>query len=219
MAEDAARRAYVAQHVSADLVYVWEEMGVSLLHQRELAERYRSVALFSSIADTRADARAALRNEVTVGDNADGRAAIAALVASWQSCYDMADQERRLKAEAHVLGLPKPLPSNDRMGMRHALEGVVGALEEKDEPSSTYLALKLEEVEAGELRAAVLDEVTSVSDEVSFFERVRLQQHSGWSSDLLRIQQWHVQRRLWSCARLSALPEAASAEDMQATEG
>ncbi|CAE7516545.1 unnamed protein product, partial [Symbiodinium microadriaticum] len=130
MAEDAARRAYVAQHVSADLVYVWEEMGVSLLHQRELGERYRSVALFSSIADTRADARAALRNEVTVGDNADGRAAIAALVAAWQSCYDMADQE-------------------------------------KDEPSSTYLALKLEEVEAGELRAAVLDEVTSVSDEVN----------------------------------------------------
>ncbi|CAE7725284.1 unnamed protein product, partial [Symbiodinium necroappetens] len=42
-----------------------------------------------------------------------------------------------------------------------------GALEEKDEPSSTYLALKLEEVEAGELRAAVLDEVTSVSDEVN----------------------------------------------------
>ena len=102
MAEDAARRAYVAQHVSADLVYVWEEMGVSLLHQRELGERYRSVALFSSIADTRADARAALRNEVTVGDNADGRAAIAALVAAWQSCYDMADQERRLKAEAHA---------------------------------------------------------------------------------------------------------------------
>ena len=167
MADDAARRAYVAQHVSADLIYVWEEMGLSLLHQRELAERYRSVALFSSIADTRADARAALRAEVTVADNPDGRAAVAALVAAWQTCYDMADQERRLKAEAHVLGLPKPLPSNDRMGMRHALEKVVGALEEKDEPSSTYLALKLEEVEAGELRAAVLDEVTSISDEVN----------------------------------------------------
>ena len=59
-ADDATRRAYVAQHVSADLIYVWEEMGLSLLRQRELAERYRSVALFSSIADTRADARAAL---------------------------------------------------------------------------------------------------------------------------------------------------------------
>ena len=167
MADDATRRAYVAQHVSADLIYVWEETGLSLLHQRELAERYRSVALFSSIADTRADARAALRAEVTVADTPDGRAAVAPLVAAWQTCYDMADQERRLKAEAHVLGLPKPLPSNDRMGMRHALERVVGALEEKDEPSSTYLALKLEEVEAGELRAAVLDEVTSVSDEVN----------------------------------------------------
>ena len=76
MADDAARRAYVAQHVSADLIYVWEEMGLSLLHQRELAERYRSVALFSSIADTRADARAALRAEVTVADTPDGRAAV-----------------------------------------------------------------------------------------------------------------------------------------------
>ena len=69
---------------------------------------------------------------MTVADTPDGRAAVAALVAAWQTCYDMADQERRLKAEAHVLGLPKPLPSNDRMGMRHALEKVVGALEEKD---------------------------------------------------------------------------------------
>ena len=41
MADDAARRAYVAPRVSADLIYVWEEMGLSLLHQRELAERYR----------------------------------------------------------------------------------------------------------------------------------------------------------------------------------
>ena len=40
--------------------------------------------------------------------------------------------------------------------MRHALEGVVGALEEKDESSSIYLALKSEELsEAGKLRGCI----------------------------------------------------------------
>ena len=70
-------------------------------------------------------------------------------------------------AEAHVLGLPKPLPANDRLAMKVALEASLGALEDRDEPSSTYLALKLEEVEAGELRASLLDEVTCTVDEIN----------------------------------------------------
>ena len=51
--------------------------------------------------------------------------------------------------------------------MRVALEASIGALEDRDEPSSTYLALKLEEVEAGELRASLLDEVTCTVDEIN----------------------------------------------------
>ena len=51
--------------------------------------------------------------------------------------------------------------------MRVALESTLGALEERDEPSSTYLALKLEEVETGELRASLLDEVTCTVDEIN----------------------------------------------------
>ena len=62
----------------------------------------------------------------------------------------MADQERRLK-EAHVLGLPKPLPSNDRMGIVMRWK----VLLEKMRPAPLILLLSLE-VEAGELRAAVM---------------------------------------------------------------
>ena len=70
-----------------------------------------------------------------------------------QTALDTSESERKLKAEAHALGLPKPLPANDRLAMRVALEASLGPLDARDEPCATYLALKLEEVEAGEMSA------------------------------------------------------------------
>ncbi|CAE7826044.1 unnamed protein product [Symbiodinium sp. CCMP2592] len=165
---DENRRTFLAQNVSADLVYLWEELNVSLLHQYELGQNYRSMVRFAALADTRAGARAAFASDVTVDpDTAAGRAALAGLVAAWQSALDTTEHERKLKAEAHVLGLPKPLPANDRLAMRVALEASLGSLEDREEPSSTYLALKMEEVEAGEIKASLLDEVTCTVDEVN----------------------------------------------------
>ena len=166
--DDAGRILYIAQHVSSDMAFVWDEMGVSLQHQVELGARYRTVARFAALADSRAEARSALRTDVTLdASTADGRAALAGLVSAWQSCYDLSEQERKAKAESSVLGLPRPVPPNDRLAMRSALESTTGVLEECEEPSVTYLALKMEEVEAGELRASLLDEVTSSVDEVN----------------------------------------------------
>lgn len=167
-ADDAGRILYIAQHVSSDLAYIWDEMGVSLAHQVELGVRYRTVARFAALADSRAEARTALRTDVTLdAATPDGRAALAGLVSAWQSCLDMSEQERKAKAESSVLGLPRPVPANDRLAMRTALEVTTGILDEREEPSVTYLAMKLEEVEAGELRASLLDEVTSSVDEVN----------------------------------------------------
>ena len=165
---DADKRTFLAQNVSPDLVFLWEELNVSLAHQYELSQNYRTIVRFAAIADSRTDARAAFRSDCTLdAATAEGRAALAGLVAAWQTALDTSESERKLKAEAHVLGLPKPLPANDRLAMKVALEASLGTLEDRDEPSSTYLALKLEEVEAGELRASLLDEVTCTVDEIN----------------------------------------------------
>ena len=81
--DDAGRILYLARHVSSDLAFVWDEMGVSLSHQVELGVRYRTVARFAALADSRADARVALRSDVTLdAATADGRAALAGLVSA-----------------------------------------------------------------------------------------------------------------------------------------
>ena len=101
--DDAGRILYLARHVSSDLAFIWDEMGVSLSHQVELGARYRTVARFAALADSRADARAALRTDVTLdASTADGRAALAGLVSAWQSCADLSEQERKAKAESSV---------------------------------------------------------------------------------------------------------------------
>ena len=50
--------------------------------------------------------------------------------------------------------------------MRVAVERLLGAMDEKDEPSPDYLAVKLEEVEGGDLLASTLHEVGCVKDDL-----------------------------------------------------
>ena len=75
--DDAGRILYVAQHVSSDLAFVWDEMGVSLQRQVELGVRYRTVARFASLAASRAESRAALRQDVTLDPDALTRPRVA----------------------------------------------------------------------------------------------------------------------------------------------
>ena len=166
---DADRQEYLALNVSADLTYIWESLGVSLERQYTLGQHYVDVRRFAALADTRAEARAALRADLRLDPDQgpEERAQLAALVASWSTCFDGAERERQLTAEAHVLGLPKPLPPSERGAMRKAVEKVVGRLEEREEPAATYVAMKLEETESGEIVGSPLSDVASASEEAS----------------------------------------------------
>ena len=64
------------------------------------------------------------------------------------------------------MGLPKPLLQTERQAMRVAVERLLGAMDEREEPSPDYLAIKLEEVESGDLQASTLDEVGCVKDDM-----------------------------------------------------
>eukprot|EP00435_Cladocopium_sp_Y103_P052283 s2541_g16.t1 len=161
------QKAWLQEHVNADLTYIFEQMGVPLDRQYDLGQHYKSVMLFAVLADNRGEARTALARDLGIDPaaGAANRASLAAVVASWQQAADAADKERTTKAEARSLGLPKPLLQTERHAMRVAIEKVVGPLDEKEEPSPDYLAQKLEEVEAGDLVASALDDVSSVKED------------------------------------------------------
>ena len=143
-------------------------MGVTLDRQHALGQNYSNVALFAALADSKQEARTALGRDLGIDPtaNAGARAALAAVVAAWQQASDTAEKERSLKAEARAMGLPKPLLQTERQAMRVAVERRLGAMDEREEPSPDYLALKLEEVEGGDLQASSLDEVGCVKDDL-----------------------------------------------------
>ena len=162
------QRAWLAANVASDLTYIWEAMGVSLERQFELGQNYNSVALFAAIADSKQEARTALGRDLGIDPaaNAGARAALASVVAAWQQASDTSEKERGMKAEARALGLPKPLLQTERQAMRVAVERQLGAMDEREEPSPDYLAVKLEEVEGGDLQASSLDEIGCVKDDL-----------------------------------------------------
>ena len=162
------QRAWLAANVASDLTYIREAMGVSLERQFDLGQNYNSVALFAAIADSKQEARTALGRDLGIDPaaNAGARAALAAVVAAWQQASDTSEKERGMKAEARALGLPKPLLQTERQAMRVAVERQLGAMDEREEPSPDYLAVKLEEVEGGDLQASSLDEIGCVKDDL-----------------------------------------------------
>ena len=158
----------MAANVASDLTYIWEAMRVSLERQFDLGQNYNSVALFAAIADSKQEARTALGRDLGIDPaaNAGARAALASVVAAWQQASDTSEKERGMKAEARALGLPKPLLQTERQAMRVAVERQLGAMDEREEPSPDYLAVKLEEVEGGDLQASSLDEIGCVKDDL-----------------------------------------------------
>lgn len=162
------QRTWLTQNVAADLTYIWDVMGVTLERQYDLGQNYTNVSLFAALADSKQEARTALGRDLGIDPaaNAGARAALASVVAAWQQAADTAEKERGLKAEARALGLPKPLLQTERQAMRVAVERLLGPMDETEEPSPDYLAVKLEEIEGGDLQASSLDEVGSVKDDL-----------------------------------------------------
>ena len=160
---DEDRRNFLQAEVDADLVFIWDEAGVSLQNQYIVAQNYRSVRKFAAIGDSRADVRTAFQADVPIDPAAGAaqRAELACLVTSWQVASEMTEKEIQSRAEARNLGIPRQVTFTDRNALVSAFERVHGRLEDRDTPSADYLSQKVEEVEQGELLASQLDEIGS----------------------------------------------------------
>ena len=152
MVDDAARRAYISEHVSSDLQYIWQEADVSLTTQHTLAQHYKTMKVFSSMCDTKAEVRDALRTDFRIDPAAspETRADVAKVLTAWELSRTMTSKEQELQAETKVLGMPRVLQHTERQAMVKAVEVVLGKLQDVEIPSNEYLALKVEECEANE---------------------------------------------------------------------
>ena len=164
--DDVARRAYLAEHVSSDLQYIWQECDVSLGAQHTLAQHYKTMKVFSSMCDTKAEVREALRTDFRIdpATSPETRADVAKVLTAWELSRSMTAKEQELQAETKVLGMPRVLQHTERQAMVKAVEVTLGKLQDAEIPSNEYLALKVEECEANEPQALGLDEVSSRSD-------------------------------------------------------
>ena len=157
------QREFLHAKLDADFLYLLEEHGVDLALQYQVGQFYKSIKTFAVFADDRSAVRSAIAADFSIRpDSAEDRARIACLVTAWEAARLIREEEAKLKAEAKVLGMQKPLASSDRAAMRLALESVKGyAITEAEEPAAEYLAHKLEQIENGEPTGSYLDEVIS----------------------------------------------------------
>ena len=157
------QREFLHTKLDADFLYLLEEHGVDLALQYQVGQFYKSIKTFAVFADDRSAVRSAITADFSIRpDSAEDRARIACLVTAWEAARLIREEEAKLKAEAKVLGMQKPLASSDRAAMRLALESVKGyAITEAEEPAAEYLAHKLEQIENGEPTGSYLDEVIS----------------------------------------------------------
>ena len=161
--DDAGKREFLQKHVSSDLQYIWDDSDVSLDVQYRLAQHYKSLRVFTAIADNPADIRTALRTDFQLDPAAGAaeRAEAAKIVSAWTAGQQLYEKETELHAESKVMGMPRNLQHSERQAMLRAVETAVGQLSDQDTPSAEYLALKVEECENGEILASSLDEITS----------------------------------------------------------
>ena len=167
--DDAGRRAFLHQEVDSDLVYIWEDAGVSLEHQYNLGQEYKTIRKFAALADTKVEARGAFTADLGVDPAAGAaqRSTLAGLVTAWQMAAETNEKDVQNRAEAKNMGVPRTLTFTDRNALYNAYERVYGRLDDKDSPSADYISQKMEEVEQGELLANNLDEVGSKEESLT----------------------------------------------------
>ena len=160
------KRAWINEHVDADLQHVFNECGVREAHQYDIAQHYTSTLRFSALADSRTDFRTALKDDFQLeATDAASRSAVSALVAAWESAKHLVSEDLKIRSESKQLGLQRQIPHAERTAMIRAVEQAKGVtLTDPELPSPEYVAQLLESIESDEPTASPLDEVTSKSE-------------------------------------------------------
>ncbi|CAE8681799.1 unnamed protein product, partial [Polarella glacialis] len=149
----------------ADLKFLFSKEGVSLGMQAKLFHSgIVSNAKLAAFAANEADLRAVLGGvELNLDSTASlaNRVQVAAITVCFSTCKERAKEQAKVEGEMQAKLLTKPLPITEFAAMRATFRARFGPLEDKQTPARSYLELRVEELESGEMRAEALRAVLS----------------------------------------------------------
>ena len=114
--------------VDANLAHLFQESGVPIGLQYKICQQFKTVKSFASYEDSRSKVRGAMKSDFSLDGSANlaARSALAAVVCAWEACQRFSEKEAELKAEARVLGIPRPVAQTDRSAMKTSFESAFG---------------------------------------------------------------------------------------------
>ena len=87
MASNTDMQEFLQKHVDADLTYLLEDSGVPLKQQYDITQNYRTVKVFSAIADDRKEMRETCKADFQLdpATSAQIRVVIAQIITAWEA--------------------------------------------------------------------------------------------------------------------------------------
>ena len=141
-----------------------DEAGVSEEIQGKVYKcGFTSVRIYAGLDDTKEAVRKGLAKELPLDyeASADNRVAMALLLSVWETCRTQLTVQTRV------------VPTTEYAAMRQAIENIHGALRDKESPSKSLVAQKLEQIEDNAPHVEDLRDVTSLEDsQVGAYETV-----------------------------------------------
>lgn len=171
-AADAALLATMAP----DLRFILSDRDVPLPIQVQLAAAgYKTIGLFCSFVDSKAELRNALKKDFGLDPDEAGisndvaksrRVSIAQLVDSWDTTTKRQEESDRVQAEQKASRLPMTMSRSIHINMRQRYEADFGRVHDKCWPCLNLIEKRFEEIEEGEVRADTLCDVVSADADV-----------------------------------------------------
>ena len=166
-----AAEALALARMAPDLQFILGEREVPLQLQAALSSAgFRSLGLFNSMVDSRAELRALLRADFDLDPAAVGLAAgvplerrvnVARVVDAWDTSRKRQEEQDRSQAEQKASRLPMTLSRAQHINLRSRYERDFGRVGDKGWPCQALVERRFEEVDEGEVRADQLSEVVS----------------------------------------------------------
>lgn len=160
--------------MSPDLRFVFSERDVPLHLQTLIAESgFRTMGLFVSMVDSKAELRATLRAQFGLNHGEQGITAdvarertinTARLVDSWDTACKRVEEADRVAAEQKASRLPLTMSRSTHITMRQRYETDHGRQQDRSWPCIQLIERRFEEVEEGEVRADPLSDVASLEE-------------------------------------------------------
>ena len=125
-----------------------------------------SIPLFAGLDESREKIRAALAADLPLAfeENVAKRLEMARLLSAWEAVKLHLEVSEKNRAESRLGTQQRLLQPSEQHGMRVAVEAVLGKLKDKEVPSRSLLASKLEQIESNQPIVENLQEVASLED-------------------------------------------------------